>query len=236
MRQRYYDPGLGRWLSADPIGFSGGLNLYGYCGQNPTNGVDPLGLDPSIVIYYPSELKINWETLRNSIQQDVGCPVSMQPGQASSTGKVGDSLVVNLHLNNIPRIIPANGGGGVQLGYTAPQGKMIGSPPGFVSRLNRFTLESQLNKPWFSSRASACKDEAEKAEMIRSVLEYLMLNIAKHELGHALSGNPWEGRAPNGGKSVMDPVTQATDVDGWTKGMLPYDVGRIGQIRKTLGL
>ncbi|MFN8609407.1 MAG: RHS repeat-associated core domain-containing protein, partial [Vulcanimicrobiota bacterium] len=32
-RQRYYAPELGRWLSADPIGFSGGLNLYGYCGQ-----------------------------------------------------------------------------------------------------------------------------------------------------------------------------------------------------------
>lgn len=41
---RGYDAGLGRWLSRDPIGESGGLNLYGYVGNNPVLYVDPLGL------------------------------------------------------------------------------------------------------------------------------------------------------------------------------------------------
>ena len=45
MRQRFYDPGLGRWLSEDPIGFSGGLNLQMYVGQNSINFSDPTGLD-----------------------------------------------------------------------------------------------------------------------------------------------------------------------------------------------
>ncbi|MCA9792361.1 MAG: RHS repeat-associated core domain-containing protein, partial [Candidatus Eremiobacteraeota bacterium] len=40
---------LGRFLSRDPIGFSGGLNLYGYVGGNPVNAVDPSGLDE---VYY----------------------------------------------------------------------------------------------------------------------------------------------------------------------------------------
>lgn len=41
---RAYDPELGRWLSADPIGEAGGMNLYGYIGNGPLNGVDPYGL------------------------------------------------------------------------------------------------------------------------------------------------------------------------------------------------
>ena len=42
---RAYDPQLGRWLSADPLGEAGGLNLYGYVGNDPTNYWDPLGLE-----------------------------------------------------------------------------------------------------------------------------------------------------------------------------------------------
>jgi hypothetical protein len=36
---------VGNWLSKDPIGISGGLNQYVFCGDNPVNFVDPLGLD-----------------------------------------------------------------------------------------------------------------------------------------------------------------------------------------------
>jgi RHS repeat-associated protein len=45
MSQRWYDPQLGRFLSRDPIGFNGGLNLYSYT-TSPTNYVDPSGLAP----------------------------------------------------------------------------------------------------------------------------------------------------------------------------------------------
>ena len=43
---RYYDPRMGRWLSRDPLGEAGGFNLYAYCGNDPVNRHDPLGLDP----------------------------------------------------------------------------------------------------------------------------------------------------------------------------------------------
>ena len=36
---------LGRFLSRDPIGFAGGLNLYNYS-TSPVNEVDPAGLRP----------------------------------------------------------------------------------------------------------------------------------------------------------------------------------------------
>jgi len=42
-RHRYYAPDLGRFISKDPIGFSGGINTYSYA-PNPNNWIDPLGL------------------------------------------------------------------------------------------------------------------------------------------------------------------------------------------------
>ena len=41
---RYYDPQLGRWLTRDPIGYDGGMNQYGYCGGDPVNEEDSIGL------------------------------------------------------------------------------------------------------------------------------------------------------------------------------------------------
>jgi len=43
MRARYYDPDLGRFITKDPIGFGGGVNLYAYVGGNPVDGIDPSG-------------------------------------------------------------------------------------------------------------------------------------------------------------------------------------------------
>jgi RHS repeat-associated protein len=40
---RYYDPDTARFISQDPIGFAGGLNLFRYP-ENPTGRIDPFGL------------------------------------------------------------------------------------------------------------------------------------------------------------------------------------------------
>jgi RHS repeat-associated protein len=48
-RARYYSPVLGRFISEDPAGFAGGINLYRYVSDNPVSGVDPTGLDGTYI-------------------------------------------------------------------------------------------------------------------------------------------------------------------------------------------
>ena len=43
-RARIVSPALGRFLQTDPLGYADGMNLYQYCGNNPVNRIDPLGL------------------------------------------------------------------------------------------------------------------------------------------------------------------------------------------------
>ena len=87
MGHRFYEPfPMGRFLSRDPIGFAGGLNLFAYAGGRPISGIDPYGLDeegpanhPNEVLYrelralsdkyaldMTDELPANWQDLQNS--------------------------------------------------------------------------------------------------------------------------------------------------------------------------
>ena len=49
-RMRWYDPETGRWLSKDPIGLSGGINLYCFSCNNPIAFVDKFGDNPFVIV------------------------------------------------------------------------------------------------------------------------------------------------------------------------------------------
>lgn len=40
---RYHNPSIGRWLNRDPIGISGGVNLYSFVNNSPVGMIDPNG-------------------------------------------------------------------------------------------------------------------------------------------------------------------------------------------------
>ena len=75
---RDYDPVIGTFISKDPIGFRGGLNLYAYVGNNPVNRKDPSGL--SFLLY-------NSDTETLTLYNNFGFQVDQFPaGNNTATG------------------------------------------------------------------------------------------------------------------------------------------------------
>lgn len=110
-RARWYSPEIGRWLSKDPIGISGGLNLYAAFGNNPVNFVDPLGESIS-GNYYGA----------GGGYYDPGY-VNSGSGAGGSGSGGGGSPVGNTNNGNF-------GYGGPNSGYYGPNGGGYGGGPG----------------------------------------------------------------------------------------------------------
>jgi len=56
---RYYSPELGKWMTRDPLQEAGGVNVYGFVGNDPVNKADMRGLSPVTV---EDSLKMNSPT------------------------------------------------------------------------------------------------------------------------------------------------------------------------------
>lgn len=83
-RARYYDPGLRRFISEDPIGLAGGINLYAYAGNDPVNYTDPSGTDCTAAeaekVTYSQDEDGNWTETRT-------CPKGSGGGGATTFGR-----------------------------------------------------------------------------------------------------------------------------------------------------
>jgi RHS repeat-associated protein len=78
-RFRFYDTSLGRFISRDPIGYAGGIDLYAYVSNRPAMWPDPLGLDDTLE-WPEQKLKITFEfnELIADEKNDIGGGVSLK--------------------------------------------------------------------------------------------------------------------------------------------------------------
>jgi RHS repeat-associated protein len=104
MGQRYYDPEVGRFISADPIGLAGGFNQYAYCDNDPVNAVDPTGLY--------EEYKPGWA---QGFENGFGAAGTILGGVGGFIGGGGGGAIA---------------GGGVASLVTAPAGAYAGGAAG----------------------------------------------------------------------------------------------------------
>ena len=103
-RYRYYDPQMGRYVTQDPIGLTGGVNVYSYP-TNPTIITDPLELALKYDTidqnyhYYSTEGEIC--TVDNVCTMDSVAKANRQhpaPGTFSNTSEITNGQISNAQL------------------------------------------------------------------------------------------------------------------------------------------
>jgi RHS repeat-associated protein len=105
---RYYSPLLGRFLSEDPAGIAGGLNLYAYAGNDPVDAEDPSGLGGPCVAtviwpysgHYDDEGNFVYDWIGRGIVTNVTCPSSSSPsGAPGGSGTPNGTLMQQQKVN-----------------------------------------------------------------------------------------------------------------------------------------
>ena len=115
---RDYDPTLGRYIQADPLGLVDGASVYGYALQSPNRYVDPRGEDVF---------------------------VSLTDGAAAGFGHLGIGEIVDNQPPQTHGYYPEEGAGAIACCVDVP-GELKSDNMNNVTRMMRITLSDQKTK------------------------------------------------------------------------------------------
>jgi RHS repeat-associated protein len=141
-RNRYYDPGTGRFTQEDPTGVAGGLNLYGFASGDPVSYRDPFGLCPD------DQFK------RRGVLGFLGiggksCPGGLDKQQYNET----ESAILSLDSGLRESLLQMLQGGRIQLTGRIRNSEPAGSPSGRILVTREFFDNSRAGYQTTGQRA-----------------------------------------------------------------------------------
>jgi RHS repeat-associated protein len=86
-RARYYDPSIGRFLSEDPLRFAADEDFYTYVLDNPIDGIDPSGLNTTVIIIYDKDYGITYGSHAALLIDNGGDPILYDPAGSYSAAR-----------------------------------------------------------------------------------------------------------------------------------------------------
>jgi RHS repeat-associated protein len=123
MRMRYYDSGVGSFVSQDPVDIMGEFNLYRYVGNNPVNWTDPIGL-------------LRWGQFFMGISQIAGGAITAGVGICTTLPSAGVSAVLTISgaittgsgIDNVINSFAKQNGAGLNTGGLLGESAMLFFP------------------------------------------------------------------------------------------------------------
>jgi RHS repeat-associated protein len=197
---RYYDTTTGRWLSRDPIAERGGLNLYGFVGNDGVNGVDVLGMASEWnPLGWPGALIQKFGTLLEESDAPVlshtGRSISDFGTLAESPATLIEAAVTFDDKKALNGLIELRDGG---LGTVGLKSLVSWDPPGLKTGGGRTTGGLKVPKKWSNIIADTFKNDWEpmcfnlrQDDQLRGMKRWHSRSFANMTSEASLTEMPW---------------------------------------------